>query len=745
MNKMNELGRWITNKTNRPFIARKEIVVSGPVKNAKAFVTGLGQFNFYIDGNKVSDHVLDPGWTDYRKTVQYVDFDVTKELSKGNHILEIEVGNGWFNWDMEFGYSFHFPEFMPPNPNPYVDFGKYLICNMKLVMEYEDGTTSEVITDDSWQVKSHRIKHSNVYGSEYIGTDGGCWESAVIADAEDIPSGKLKLQTQPAIKVIKSYEGKLIDTQNGIRIYDLGQNISGILRAKVKGKKGDVVTFKPAEKLDENGFPDQMAKNWMLIDNVISYEILGDNTIEEVKQAFTYFAGRYFAVEGDADIIELYGDAISSAWKTDGQFKCDDERLNGIYDMIEKTVEANMLSVHTDCPTIERFAWQEPNHLMGAAIMYMKDGKELWRKFLDDMRDAQHDAKDKFKDFQGNDFYPGDGLVPSQAPCYIPNVLPIPGMGSFYDIIPWGSSIILGTRWHYIFYGDKSIIEENYEAGLRYLNHLKTKVNEEGFINHGLGDWGNPRGELARENVETAFLYADAITLAWFADILGKKEDKTALEKYAEEIKLNYNEKLLVKDAEGKYCYQSFEKREEGIVVTQAIEALPLYWGMVPEYAVNDVAESLKKTIESSGALIAGEVGLPYVIQSAAKYGMNDLIFKCITRKEHPSYYAFILDGETTLGEYWESNPRSHCHDMMGHIIEWYYNGLAGIKPLEPGFKKVLIEPYLPDSMNHVETKYHSVSGDIKVALNRINDKVDIVVESTGVIEYEVSRKFLEA
>ena len=212
---------------------------------------------------------------------------------------------------------------------------------------------------------------------------------------------------------------------------------------------------------------------------------------------------------------------------------------------------------------------------------------------LQNMRDAQHKDADKFKDFQGNDFYPGDGLVPSQAPCYIPNVLPVPGMGSFYDIIPWGSSIILGTRWHYIFYGDKSIIEENYDAGIRYFNHLKTKVNEDGFINHGLGDWGNPKGELARENVETVFLYADAITLAWFADILDKQEDKTALEKYAEDIKNNYNEKLLVKDAVGKYCYQSFEKRNEGIVTTQAIEALPLYWGMVPDYAVDDVVESL--------------------------------------------------------------------------------------------------------------------------------------------------------
>lgn len=714
MNNM-ELGNWITNNTNKPFVAKKEIEVKGSVKAAVVCVTGLGQFNFYIDGNRVSDFVLTPGWTDYRKTIQYEKYNVTAHLLPGEHSLTIEVGNGWYNWDMEFGYSFHFPEFMPPNPNPYRPFGECLICTMRLVIEYADGSVEEILTDETWQIKEHRIKHTNVYGSEYIGDDDGNWENAYLVKHEDIPTGRLVLPEQPPIKVIETYSAKLISEIDGIGIYDIGQNISGLLKAKVKGKAGTEISFKPAEKLDENGMPDQMAKNWMLINNIITYKLQKDDEIEEVQQAFTYFSGRYFAVEGEAEVVELRADAITSAWKTSGSFSCDDDRYNRIYDMIEKTVEANMLSVHTDCPTIERFAWQEPNHLMGAAIMFMKDGKDLWRKFLHDMRDSQHKAEDAFKDFEGNAIFPGEGLVPSQAPCYIPNVLPVPGMGSFYDIIAWGSSIILGTRWHYLFYGDKTIIEENYYAGMRYLNHLKTKVNEDGFINHGLGDWGNPKGELARENIETAFLYADAITLSWFADILGKEVDKQELEKYANTIKENYNDKLLVKADSGKYCYRSYEKLNEGIVTTQAIEALPLYWGMVPKDAEADVADCLRENIEMAGALIAGEVGLPYVIQVAAKHGMNQMIADCITKEQHPSYYAFILDGETTLGEYWESNPRSHCHDMMGHIIEWFYNGIGGIEIVEPGFKKIKLHPFMPDSMNEFKAEYETKFGKILV------------------------------
>ena len=515
-------------------------------------------------------------------------------------------------------------------------------------------------------------------------------------------------------------------------IYDFGQNMSGILDVKVCGKRGDMIRIYPAEKLDEQGDVDQAAKNWTKVDSCITCIIGKDYEWEHFRMKFTYFAGRYIAVEkvsstADEHEITISGisaDAISSAWKTDGHFSCDDKRYEQIYSLVERAVEANMVGVHTDCPTIERFAWQEPNHLMAGSVFYMKDGKRLWEKFLQDMRYAQHTKDDYFFDMDGEKFYPGDGLMPSQCPCYIPNVLPVPGMGSFYDIIPWGSTIILGAYWHYQFYGDVSILRDNYDAGMWYLAHLKTKVTQEGFISHGLGDWGNPRNELARENIETAFLYADTKVLAYFAEILGREEDKETLESYAESVRKNYNDRLLIRHPEkGFWCYRCFDHPDE-IFLTQAAQALPLFWGMVPEDRVTDVAEALKFTLERDGAFICGEVGLPYVIQTARKYGMNDMICRFILREEHPSYYAFVLDGETTLGEYWEKNPRSHCHDMMGHIIEWYYNGIAGIRPVKPGFSEIVIRPYLPDTMNEFTCSYESIRGLIRVHVERQGEKI---------------------
>ncbi len=753
---MGELGNWISGKSQAPFYARRQFNIEQKVDKAIAKVCGLGQFVFYINGRKVSDHELDPGWTNYDKLVQYVSFDVTKYLQIGPNVLGAEVGNGWFIKE-DKPYTFSFPDFMPPNPNPYKPFGNELVLAIKLELMYADGSRLIISGDQDFKVKEHPITMSNIYGSEIYDAaldmedwsranfDATNWEHATIVATSDAPKGQLTEQFQPAIKVIKSYPAKYIHSLNGRDIYDLGQNISGILQLSFRGKKGQAIRIFPAEKLDNYGNVDQVAKNWTIVGNCITCKVGQDDIWQQYRMRFTYFAGRYLAIEKDShdmEVQDIVGDAISSAWKTDGHFQCDDDRYVQIYNLVEKAVEANMVSVHTDCPTIERFAWQEPNHLMAPSIMYMKDGRRLWEKFFMDMRIDQHTAEDYFYDLEGKHFYPGAGLIPAQAPCYIHNVLPVPGMGSFYDIIPWGSAGILGVKWHYLFYGDKQVIADNYDMGKKYFVHLKSKLNEEGFLNHGLGDWGNPENEFARENIETAFLYADAITLADFARILGKTEDENDFRQFAEEVKDNYNDKLLVQDVTGKWCYRSYEHKD-CLVLTQSCQALPLYWGMVPEDKLSNVVETFRMTLLDKQAFVAGEVGLPYIIQTASRYGMNDMISDFITREAHPSYYAFVKDGLTTLGEYWEENPRSHCHDMMGHIIEWYYNGIAGIKPLAPGFKEILIKPYLPDSMNYMCCNYNSVSGKIQVILTRKNGHVAVTVNTAPGIVYSIDKSNL--
>ena len=799
------LKYWRTNGTSKPFYARKKIMLNKPFSGAEAIVCGLGQFNFYINGKKVSDHVLDPAWTDYRKTVQYVRFDVTDYLQNGENVIGIEVGNGWFIKE-DFHYTFTFPIFMPPNPNDYKAFSDRLMFALRIKILFTDGTEEIIESDRGFMVCEHPITLSNIYGSEHI--DGmknqpgwndikfseemadTNWTEAAEVSEKSLPEGihHLVEQEMPPIRVIETYaaafvhslekEHYLADVPQQVEggtmcrpsydpdlvadniskqgksirrdIYDFGQNMSFMLHAEVRGKKGDVVYFHPAEKLTADGDVDQVAKGWCTVNTCVEYRIGQDDAWEEVSSVFAYLAGRYVGVEyrsrenndGFAEIRNMRAEAITSAWKAAGTFTCDDKRFEQIYHLVEKAVEANMVSVHTDCPTIERFAWQEPNHLMAPAIMYMKDGRKLWDKFLQDMRDSQHTNDDYFMNFDGSSFPAGDGLVPSQAPCYVPNAIAIPGMGSFYDIIPWGSSSIIGAYWHYQFYGDKKIIEDNYEMGKRYLCYLMSKMTAEGFINHGLGDWGNPEKILVRENIETAFLYADTIIMQSFAEILGYEADAVNYREEAEIIKKNYNEKLLTFNVRKNFwCYKAWSLPKgagEGTVyMTQAAEALPLYWGMVPKEYVDDVAKALRYTLEEKNSFVCGEVGLPYVIQCARKYGMNDLISTYILREQHPSYYAFVLDGETTLGEYWETNPRSHCHDMMGHIVEWFYNGIAGIIADKPGFREVTIRPYLPESMKEFTCRFDSASGMIRVHVKESENEILVETECAhGIVKH---------
>lgn len=746
---MSILKQWITNKTDRPFYVRKTFFLDDVPEEGQAWVCGLGQFNFYVNGKKVSDRVLDPAWTDYRKLVYYVKFDITKYLSKGKNVLAAEVGNGWYLADSEDGYFFHFPPFMPENPNGYKPFDSELVFAAHVEIAQPGKKAVVLDTDETWDTAEHMILHSNCFGSEAVDGRrripgwneadlvlGNVWQPAALAQNSELLSSLAQEQEMPPVRVLGTYEGVYMKTVNGCAVYDFGQNVSGMLEFDVKGTAGKAIHVYPGEKLSKDGSVDQMAKNWQMIDVKETYIPGTSGQWEHFAMTFTYFGGRYAAFDCEPEQLKnIRLHAISSAKEGAGSFYCDDERLMQIYDLVEKAVEANMVSVHTDCPTIERFAWQEENHLMAPAIMYMKQVKPHWEKFFKDTRLAQHTAGDWFNTMDGGKYYPGDGLIPSQAPCYIPNVLPVPGLGDFYNVIGWGSTIIMGTYWHYLFYGDEKIIRDNYEAGKRYLEFLKTMVTEEGFINHGLGDWGNPAGEYARENVETAFLYADAKLMAMFAGILGYEEDAAAFSVYRDLVCKNYNDRLLGRDPDsGKYGYRVWDKKD-AFVMTQAAQAMPLYWGMVPESKKADVVESFRKTLEEAGCLKTGEVAQPYIIQTMAACGMNELLCRMILKEEHPSYYAFVLAGETTLGEYWEENPRSHCHDMMGHIVEWYYNGMAGIRPLAPGFKKVLIKPYLPPSVSRLECTYDSASGPIHVCVTRTDSGITLDAEAAEGIE----------
>ena len=316
----------------------------------------------------------------------------------------------------------------------------------------------------------------------------------------------------------------------------------------------------------------------------------------------------------------------------------------------------------------------------------------------------------------GKPFFRGAGFLPPIAPSYGKFIADTP-LGNFWDLIAWGSFLILGAKWFYEYYGDLSMIRNYYGANCAYMDYLGTKITEDGFIAHGLGDWGNPQaGAQATANVETAFYYKDLVTMAEFAGLLGKQEDEKRFKDLAEEVRGNYNEKLLVKDPAGRWCYRAWDHREE-LFCTQACQALPLHFGMVPEDKKKDVTDTLLELLEPSG-FVSGEIGFPAILQCLQESGHQDLIWKLAMREDTFSFYHFVQTGETALGEYWEDNPRSHNHDMMGSLMECYYTGIAGIRGLEPGFARAEIRPYLPNGIKRMKCSYGSAQGVVALEVD---------------------------
>lgn len=392
--------------------------------------------------------------------------------------------------------------------------------------------------------------------------------------------------------------------------------------------------------------------------------------------------------------------------------------MNQIYRIILKAVESNLNHSHTDCPTIEKLGWLEPDHLMARAVMYNKNVDMLWSKIAMDMRDSQYTEGESDIDNGAFAHEYKNGLIPSIAPRYAKFTTDW-REGSFWDIIPWGSSIVLAAYEQYLFYGNKQVLLDNFEAAKDYIKYLTEQYEEYPrlygekktlhFICAGLGDWGYEQNKgRSRENIETAFYYHDLMIMAEISKILAKNEE-VAFRKQAEQVKKKYNELLLIESEEGEVFYTDYKTNEK----LQANQAIPLCFGMVPKEHIAKVRETLIQLCEGKH-LDCGEIGLVYILRALSSCGRNDIIYDMIMKNTHPSYLRFVEMGETTLPEFWRDDARSRNHDMMGHIMEWFFAEVAGIKS-QDGFRTVRINPGCMDFIDSFVCEYDSIRGKIRV------------------------------
>jgi len=685
---------------------RKEINIRGKIKSATAFICGLGHFDFFLNGEKVSDNFLDPGWTKYEKYAQYVPFDLSGLLHSGKNVVGIMLGNGFYNIPRE-------------RYNKIVQRFGYPAVISKIQIEYEDGSIENIVTDKTWRVTKSPITFSSIYGGEDYDARlvEANWKKTGFNDSHwQVPlevsgSPVLFAQHQQPLKIFEAKTPlKISSPKEGVWVYDMGQNMSAIPYIMVAGNQGAQVKISPSELLGRNGLISQMNVG----EHVFFIYTIGDGKVETWRPQFTYYGFRYIQIEGAVPegkpnpnnlpvIKELKSLHVRGDVKRIGEFTCSNELFNKIFTLIDWGIRSNTVSVSTDCPQREKLGWVEQAYLMGNSIRYNYDVATLFTKIMEDIAASQQT----------------NGLIPAIAPEYVKFG------GGFRDSPEWGSVGVIVPYELYKWNGDKRMLENYYNLMKKYVDYLSGKaVNH--IISKSLGDWadifepGDADYEQSATSTEIpamATYYYDLIILKDVARLLGKTADEKKYHALSLEVKQAFNSTFFKKD---KMTY------DKG---SQTANAMAIYFDLVePEYREKVLASLVGDIKTRNYALTSGDIGWRYVIQVLHKEGMSDILFKMNNRSDVPGYGYQMAQGATALTESWKGLGASNNHLMFGQIMEWFYGGLAGIGQTQGSlaFKEIIIKPEPVGDITEVKGSSISPYGLIKSYWKISGDKFDL-------------------
>jgi hypothetical protein len=716
-------GQWTESVQPLP-IFRKEFRVNGPVKSAVVLVSGLGQYELRLNGGNVTDTVLNPGWTNYRKTVLYNTFDVTRRLRPGMNAFGVLLGNGMYN---VAGIHGRYTKFLGSFGQP------KLILQMHI--EYRDGAEEMVISDSSWRTASGPITFSSIYGGEDF-------DARRVQNGWDRPNFVMDADWRPALEVAgpdagpngpagspgHELSGHLIPPiaiaerlaplrvtrpRPDAIVYDMGKNSSGWPEILVRGRAGDRVRMLPGELLNPDGTVTQASAGAGPDDPVLfDYTLAGGE--ERWHPRFTYYGFRYVQVEAipaiaggqKPEVLSLWSDFTHDDVAVDGHFTSGVTLLNRIHALIDRAILSNLASVISDCPTREKLGWLEQTYLAGSSIMDNYGVLKLYEKVAGDIAEAQL----------------ANGFVPAIAPEYVAFVDANGDSTNFRDTPEWGSASILSPWEAYRFYGDVEILKDHYDSMVRYAGYLRSKL-QDGMLTYGLGDWYDigprPPGEaqLTEKGLTaTAIYYQDLRTLATIASLLGNETDTASFGKEAAEVRESFNRHLLHADT------ATYDRG------SQTAQAMPLVLGLVPENLREAVLENLIRDIRAHGDHVtAGDIGFHYVVRALTDNGRSDVLFDMLSRDDSPSYGYQLERGATTLTEAWDANPgSSQNHFMLGHAEEWFYRGLAGIDVdlSRPESRQIAIRPAFLAKVSEAQAEVHTVLGTVESSWTREGAKV---------------------
>ncbi len=696
---------------------RKEFVIEKNIAKAVVYVTAHGLYELHLNGKKVGDQVLTPGWTSYGKRLQYQVYDVTGQVVKGKNSVGAVLGDGWYRGTLAWG-------------NNWAIYGKRLGLLMQMKITYTDGTESFILTDESWKSNNDgAIRMSDIYNGEtYDATkklsgwdltdynDSG-WKAVKEGTYKDnlIASegaAVRKIQEIKPVKVFRSPKGSLL--------VDMGQNMVGWIRLKVKGNTGTVVTLRHAEVLDKYG--EFYTENLRAAKCELNYTLTG--TGEEIYEPrFTFMGFRFVEVKGfpgELTADNITGVVVHSDMPVTGTYESSNALLNQLQHNIQWGQRGNFVDVPTDCPQRdERLGWTGDAQAFSRTAAFNFDVAAFFTKWL---KDVALDQKQ-------------DGAVPDVIPDVLnkqdaKTAAPSAGWGDVAVIVPWTM---------YQVYGDKEFLENQYPSMKAWVEYIRQKSGDSYIWKGGskYGDWlfyhppvnnhTEPDGFTEYDFISTAFFAYSTNLLAKSAKELGKAED----EKYYNEL-FNKIKNVFVKE----YVTPA------GRVGTnsQTSYVLALMFNLLPDDLRPNSAKFLVEDIKSrNNHLSTGFLGTPFLCHVLTQNGYADVAYDLLLQETYPSWLYPVKMGATTIWERWDGQKtdstfqdagmNSFNHYAYGAIGDWMYRVSAGIDNSFPGYKKILIQPNPTKKLDFSKASFESPYGKIVSGWERKDGKVYFTIE----------------
>ena len=673
---------------------RREFDVRGPVARARLYVSALGVYEAEINGARVGDHVMAPGWTSYHHRLRYQTFDVAGLLQPGRNAIGAVLGDGWFRGRLGFGGG---------RRNVY---GDRLALLAQLEITYEDGGTDVVTTDDAWRAATGPALASDIYDGETYdaglerpgwsapGYDDGGWSPVRVLERD---LSTLVAPTGPPVRrteLVRPVD--IITSPSGRTIVDFGQNLVGRLRITVEGPAGTTITLRHAEVLEGGELCTRTLRHAAATDR---YTLSGHG-VETWEPRFTFHGFRYAEIDGWPGTLgrdSVLAVVCHSDMERTGWFECSDELLNRLHENIVWSMRGNFLDVPTDCPQRdERLGWTGDIQVFAPTACFLYDTAGLLSSWLADLAADQTDA----------------GAVPWVVPN--PLDLPVTAAAAWGDaavVVPW----VLFERT-----GDADVLARQYASMRRWVDHIAGLAGESRLWNHGFqfGDWLDPSAppdrpgdaRTDRSLVATAYLARSAELLSCAAAVLGRAGDERRYRRLAAEVRAAFRAEYVTPN---------------GRMVSDAptAYALGLRFALLEDAPQRRrAAERLAVLAHRGGYRIAtGFVGTPLICDALCDAGETDVAYRLLTERGCPSWLYPVTMGATTIWERWDSmlpdgsvNPgdmTSFNHYALGAIGDWLHRIVGGLAPAAPGYRRFVIQPMPGGGLTWARSRHRTPYG----------------------------------